>query len=673
VVGSSGSVVGTAAAAVVAVGEEVAPGRAGATEPTPGSVHEPALDGLRGAAVAGVVLFHLERLQGGFLGVDLFFVLSGFLITSLLLNEARAGANVDLRAFWARRARRLLPALWLLLVGVAGLLLLYTPSAERPRFRGDALATLGYVANWERLTSQATYWDMFSQRSPLEHMWSLAIEEQFYVLWPLALVGALALARPQGRARQLAAVRGLALTGAALSLLWMALSYRALDPNWAYFSTPTRLGPTLLGAAVATLAVDRALRRTRRAPEWDVLAVAALFAMGVLALSVDGLDGVYYRGGLVVFALASCAVIWAVTGGPPGLVATTLSLRPLRWLGRISYGVYLWHWPVIVYMTVPRVGLDRWAVDGLRIATTLAVAAASYRWLEQPIRRGALHGRRLVVTTGIALAVTLGAVLLATRGDAKVEDVQLDEDQPLAGVDNPVIHVPAQVPGGQLKLLLVGDSGAAEWGPTLVDIAEGGDGVAAAFAAQISCSIVYADGPGRQPDGSLIDREPCDADRTDMWSRLVDEYDPDVVVYYLANVGFVEEHRLDGEWVPECDARYGRYLEGALGDEAALLTSRGADLVLATSPYTATMTVGSKDEVDCRNATFRRLAEAHPGTRVVDLNAFIASQIPLTDTSMFSDPVHLSKEGSRRASRWLLPQMEEWYGCSSPDPRPRTC
>ena len=300
-----------------------------ALTPTRELVHEPELDGLRGAAVAGVVLFHLERLQGGFLGVDLFFVLSGFLITSLLLREAR-GSKISLGAFWARRARRLLPALWLLVVGVAGLLVVYTPQAERARFRGDALATLGYVANWERLGSKATYWDMFSQRSPLEHMWSLAIEEQFYVLWPLALVGALALARPQGRARQLAAVRGVALTGAGLSLLWMALSYRTTDSNWAYFSTPTRLGPTLLGAAVATLVVDRARRNTAQAPEWDVLAGAALFAMGVLAFSVDGLDGVYYRGGLVVFALASCAVIWAVTGGPPGRVAKALSLPPLH-------------------------------------------------------------------------------------------------------------------------------------------------------------------------------------------------------------------------------------------------------------------------------------------------------------------------------------------------------
>ena len=194
-----------------------------------------------------------------------------------------------------------------------------------------------------------------------------------------------------------------------------------------------------------------------------------------------------------------------------------------------------------------------------------------------------------------------------------------------------------------------------------------------AFAAQISCSIAYADGPGRQPDGSVIDREPCGSARTDLWRRLVDEYAPDVVVYYLANVGFVEEHRLDGHWVPECDARYGRYLTDALADEAALLTAGGADLMVATSPYTATMQVGSKDEVDCRNAGYRRFAADHPGTQVVDLNAFVASQIPLTDASMFSDAVHLSKEGSRRASRWLLPQIEEWYGCSAPNPRPKNC
>jgi peptidoglycan/LPS O-acetylase OafA/YrhL len=143
--------------------EVAAPEAAVVADAEPGLSHEPALDGLRGVAVAAVVAFHLGHLEGGFLGVDLFFVLSGFLITSLLLTEARWRGRVDLRRFWARRARRLLPALLVMLVGVAVLLMAFTPDGDRPRFRGDALATLGYAANWERMAGDLTYWDIFTQ------------------------------------------------------------------------------------------------------------------------------------------------------------------------------------------------------------------------------------------------------------------------------------------------------------------------------------------------------------------------------------------------------------------------------------------------------------------------------------------------------------------------------
>ncbi|HEY8546884.1 MAG TPA: acyltransferase family protein, partial [Acidimicrobiales bacterium] len=605
--------------------------------------------------------FHLDRLQGGFLGVDLFFVLSGFLITSLLLSESRRTGGVALGAFWARRARRLLPALWATVAGVAVLLLRYTPEAERARFRDDAVSTLAYVFNWDRLAETTSYWDLFTQPSPLEHMWSLAIEEQFYVLWPLVVFGLVAV---PGLALAPARVRVVALAGGAASLLGMALTYDAGDTNLAYFSTLTRLGPLLLGAALATVTVHRRRRTRPPRPEVDVMAAAALFVMAVLVVSASGLQPMYYRGGLAVFALCACVVIAAVTGGPVGRVGWLLTPAPLQWLGRVSYGVYLWHWPVIVFMTPARLGVDRWATDLARIATTLAVAELSYRYLEMPIRRGALPGRRAWAGTAAAVAVALGLSLVATAGETKVEDVALDEDQPLAGIDNPVLRIPApdEIPPGAVKVLLVGDSGAAAWGPELVEVAEeesDGDAVGA-FAAQISCTIVYADGPGRLPDGRVVERDRCHEDRAERWRRVVDEYDPDVVVYYLANVGFMEEHRLNGEWVPECDPRYGRYFEDALAGEADLLTARGAGLVLATSPYTATMVPGGDREVECRNAAYRRFAAAHPGVRVADLHAFVIEEGPRGD--MFEDPVHLSEYGGRQAARWLLPQVEEWYG-----------
>ena len=343
---SSGVVLGDELVAVVSgrtegvgsgagVGVDTAPSPADPASPVASGsrslVRELGLDGLRGVAVAVVVVFHLGRLQGGYLGVDLFFVLSGFLITSLLLSEAAATGAVGLGRFWGRRARRLLPALLLVLIGVSVLLLLFTPMEQRARFRDDGLATLGYVANWERVFSDVSYWDMFSQPSPLDHMWSLAIEEQFYVFWPLVVIG---LARLAGArlARVVAVVSVVAAVG---SLAWLAASYDPLDTNWAYFSTPTRLGPTLLGAALAAVTVGRARRLSPPGPLWDAAVVVALAVMAWLIVDLNGTGPGYYRGGLALFTIAALVVIRGVTGGPPGIVGRALSVPPLRVLGTI--------------------------------------------------------------------------------------------------------------------------------------------------------------------------------------------------------------------------------------------------------------------------------------------------------------------------------------------------
>jgi peptidoglycan/LPS O-acetylase OafA/YrhL len=271
--------------------EVAAPEAAVVADAEPGLSHEPALDGLRGVAVAAVVAFHLGHLEGGFLGVDLFFVLSGFLITSLLLTEARWRGRVDLRRFWARRARRLLPALLVMLVGVAVLLMAFTPDGDRPRFRGDALATLGYAANWERMAGDLTYWDIFTQPSPLDHTWSLAIEEQFYLLWPLVAL-AVWRWRPRSGASHRARRLGAIAVGAALaSLVLLGLTYSPVDTSRAYFGTDTRIGATLGGAALATVVAGRARRQGRPSAALDVAAALALVVIGWSLTAVDGQGG----------------------------------------------------------------------------------------------------------------------------------------------------------------------------------------------------------------------------------------------------------------------------------------------------------------------------------------------------------------------------------------------
>jgi peptidoglycan/LPS O-acetylase OafA/YrhL len=217
--------------------------------------YQPALDGLRALAVAAVVAFHLDEqgLTGGFLGVDAFFVLSGFLITTLLVLEFRRHDGIGLLAFWGRRARRLLPALLLLILAVAIFAWIEVPTDELGRLRGDGIAGLFYVANWRFVASGQSYFDLFTSPSPFRHLWSLAIEEQFYLVWPLVTLACLRLAR--GRLRLLATVAAVGVVGSAVV---MAILYEADDPSRAYYGTDAHAHPILVGVLLALILVDRA-------------------------------------------------------------------------------------------------------------------------------------------------------------------------------------------------------------------------------------------------------------------------------------------------------------------------------------------------------------------------------------------------------------------------------
>ncbi len=378
--------------------------------------HSRPLDGIRACAVVAVLLFHagLAGLAGGFLGVDAFFVLSGFLITSLLLAERQRYGRIAVGRFWVRRARRLLPALLVVVVAtvVAGH---YRLDSDALRLlRTDAYATVAYVANWRMIFRGTGYVAATAAPSPLQHAWSLGIEEQFYLLWPLLILGLTAWWRI-GRARWVLAV--VCAAGAVVSAVLCARLYRPDAMARAYYGTDTRAQALLIGAALAALLVRRPTARTRRRP---VPGVAGWAGVAVTAgLWHYGSDEAawMYRGGLTVAALATAAVIAHTVTSPGSVLSRALSLPPLVGLGRISYGVYLWHWPLFTFVTTDATGLSRWPLFAVRLAGTLALALLSYYLIEQPVRRGVLE-RRLprrmpaVVTAGaIGLtAVAIGAV-----------------------------------------------------------------------------------------------------------------------------------------------------------------------------------------------------------------------------------------------------------------------
>ncbi|HSD79080.1 MAG TPA: acyltransferase, partial [Solirubrobacteraceae bacterium] len=392
---------------------------------TPALPHRPGLDGIRALAVAAVLLYHggVAWAPGGFLGVDVFFVLSGYLITSLLLAERRANGRVDLRAFWLRRARRLLPAVVVVIAAVVAVTAAFLPG-ELAATRADALASLLYVQNWHLILGDQSYFAAFGRPSPLLHLWSLSIEEQFYLLWPLALGAGLVVL---GRGRTAAAV---AVAAVASAVLMAALSDPAGDPSRAYFGTDTRATPLLVGAllAFAWPPVRDGVRTGRGAgPLLDAVAVAALAVLALAVARRHDYDPATYRGGLVVVALASAALVAAVAH-PATRAGRALGARPLRWGGRRSYGIYLWHWPVMV---VTRPGLDvPWSATvlvPLQILVTVALAAASYRWVERPFHTGAAQRRlaawldarrpreRLATAGATAAILVLGVAAVAGR------------------------------------------------------------------------------------------------------------------------------------------------------------------------------------------------------------------------------------------------------------------
>jgi len=648
--------------AVAATGDEA---RVGGT-PRPALARQPALDGLRGVAVAAVVAFHLEHLKGGFLGVDLFFVLSGFLITSLLLVEFEGGQAVDLGRFWSRRARRLLPALFLLL-GVLALLMAGKVLGQRPGFRGDALATLGYAANWHAMARDIGYWDLFAQPSPLDHMWSLAIEEQFYLLWPPLVLGLLVLARRRAGRGRGHLVAGVAVAGAAASFAVLALTWSATDTSRAYYGTDARVGPTLLGAALAALVtVDRRRSARRRTGWWAPAAGTAALAFLLWSFAVvRGTAPAYYRGGLAAFALAAVVVVAVVVRGRAGPLGAVLGFAPLRGLGIISYGVYLWHWPVIVYATPERTGLDGWALDAACVAMTLALAIASFLLIERPIRRGALRsalrggiqGARPQLALGGAVAAVAALVVLATAGAPASSDAGVVAGPARDASDFPsqsvpvAVAVPARVP----RILLVGDSGPIFLGPALTAEAER-DGAVVGYDSQVGCTPLVPEGRTRYGE-RVIHMPICHDTRRETWAGLVDQFDPDVVIYYLAAITELRQARMGGEWVGDCDAVYDEYLRDALTQDADVLGARGATVVFTTTPRSviAAMSDEGATALACRNATYQSVVLHRPHTALLDLEAEVQRGVDAAEGDMFRDTIHLSDYGAAWVARWLVP------------------
>jgi peptidoglycan/LPS O-acetylase OafA/YrhL len=399
--------------------------------------HLPGLDGLRAIAVIAVILYHLDLpwMPAGFLGVEVFFVISGYLITGLLLAEWRRNGRISLLSFWKRRARRLLPAVFVLLGVVLAFAVLCLPG-EVAVLRGDVLAAAFYVSNWAQVFSNRSYFETMGRPPLLQHLWSLAVEEQFYLVWPLIFAIAMSLLHRLRLSPRMAprAMAVIALGGAAASTaLMLALYVPEADPTRVYYGTDTRAAGFLIGAALAVLWIPAELRgdvRRIAARALDLAGLAALIALVAVFVNVTEVDPALYQGGFAALALLTAVVIAATVHPAARLLPAMLSQRVLQWIGTRSYSIYLWHFPIFM-VTRPQldVPLDGLPLLALRLGLTALLSEASYRWIEQPIRNGALgrawnalresHGRqRVSLGTRWAASVSLIAVVLVLLGVA---------------------------------------------------------------------------------------------------------------------------------------------------------------------------------------------------------------------------------------------------------------
>ena len=619
-----------------------------------GLAHAPALDGLRGLCLLAVFLFHapFAWMSGGFLGVSTFFTLSGYLITALLLGEYGRTERISIAGFWDRRLRRLLPALFLTVALVVGSSPFWLAPSARERLLPDALASLLFVVNFRFMSPEFAYSQVFAAPSPFQHCWSLAIEGQFYLVFPLLVALVLRVGGSRGLGVLVVASLIASLGVLSPSRGIASAAYRL------YYGTDARAAELLVGSGLALLAP--ALRgRARR-----LLGAPALLGI-VVAWATLRVDApVLYRGGLLVYAVLSACVVSAATE-EGGIVRALLSPAWLRWIGRTSYGGYLYHWPILLLLDPTRTGLAPLPSFALRLTATLALAGLSYRWIEEPIRRGrALGGRRLYLAAGAA-----SAALIALGVARSPWGVRVAAARTLRSASSWLGQARA---APAFRFAFFGDSTALSLASGLggwLDLEGGGGKVPGST--HLGCGLLAVGRFAYQ--GGWIDSKHC-ADMPRRWTETARNWRADLAVV-LIGPWEVRTRRLRptgrarGLGDPYLDAELRAEIEKAI----AGFEANGTAVVWLTSPRVAVR----RDEVQPAeraasdpkrmarlNEIIAEVAARHPETvRIVDLGGYL-QRWPggELDPALRPDGVHLSSEGALEISwRWLGAEVLRGY------------
>jgi peptidoglycan/LPS O-acetylase OafA/YrhL len=551
-----------------------------------------ALDGLRAVALLIIMGYHFGAgwLKGGFFSLDIFYVLSGYLITGLLLGEYASRGRIVLSKFWLRRARRLLPALLVVLVVVALVVRLGEPPGLFPDFRMSALSALFYFSNWWQIAASADYFHVTGVSSPLTHTWSLAVEEQFYLIWPLVVVGVMHMAK--GFARGVRVLLAVSAVGAVASMLEMALLYgpRA-NLTRLYFGTDTHAQSILIGSVLAcSMTMIQARRglggmapdatgRTARVM-LSLLGGAGLAGTVLLTYSQQGTSRFAYRGGFMLSALSAAALIIGAVCVPGGPFARCLSVRPLVWIGTVSYGAYLWHYPVFIELDAVRTGSTGFELFAIRFAATFALAAASYYLVERPVMEGVFWRSLKALVPAVTLLVGTVVVVVAATALPATAAIGVHRFRTTSPVTNPPVVV------------VLGDSTALTLGYALAATAPPGTRVE--NRGLFGCGFAVGSWVSNDPPTPELAMFPaCNEDTpTDqLWPRLdavsVSGTTRGDVVLFVAGVWEVQDMVRNGRWVNITQPSFQRYELSQMRIAVRIGIAHGAHFDFATMPALA--------------------------------------------------------------------------------------
>jgi peptidoglycan/LPS O-acetylase OafA/YrhL len=649
--------------------------------------YRPGLDGLRALALLAVLAFHhgWPGAPGGYLGVSAFFTLSGFLITTLALGEWQRTGRLSWRRFWERRARRLLPAAVVTLAGVL-VLQAWTETGSGPRFRGDVLAALGYGANWRLAQSDGGYADLFAEPSPVVHFWSLAIEEQFYLAFPLVFAGVMALlggTRRRGAAMTLFGTAALA----SFAVAWVSASRYGND-GLTYYGTHTRAGELLVGVVLAFVLFrpDPAAPATGRprAGGWalDLAGVGALAGLAWLWHDVAIGEGGLFHGVTALNALLTAVVVTAVVG--PGRLDRVLGVAPLRAVGKVSYGAYLFHWPLFLLLTPRLVGVTGPRLWAVRVAVTLVAAAVSYVVIEAPFRfRLRMPRPRLAaVAAAGAAAVVVLALVLPQHGSAYADLAAAEQGagalgaaggdgggglEPATNVRATAAVAPPDGVAATDTVFMAGDSVAYSLGVAFHFWNTRGPERTFQVDNHISFGCPIG-GPGvvRGSDEHHTSAD-CETWRTDLPEALAAS-SPDAVVMVMGLLD-LNGREIDGEWREPGDPVHDRWLRGRIDELASVLEAPGVPVVWMTFPHVRakdrsdptraweTLAINEPAKVDRFNELLAEVVADHDGIELVDLAGWLETWPEQSFDPEMRDGIHFSYAGADKVGNWLIPQV----------------